>query len=174
MSPFVESEPQEHCRKHVQKLQWILKIIQDSVHGFSIPHPKPKGKKNPCGSRFLRISGSPCTGKTGIDAIQAADTGKFEGMSIHGKRGVGRTACLTARLRGICPAEFRRQSRRNVRPAHVYDPAPCPNVPASAAGKLLSSGRAAACSFLYVFPQTRVFHAQLRIYASMHCRRSAR
>ncbi len=32
----------------------------------------------------------------------------------------GRTACLAARLRGGRPAEFRRQSRRNVRPEAAY------------------------------------------------------
>ena len=35
----------------------------------------------------------------------------------------GRTACLSARLRDSRPAEFRRQSRRNVRPrSFVHEP----------------------------------------------------
>lgn len=39
---------------------------------------------------------------------------------LPGSERRGRTACLTARLRGMRPAEFRRQSRRNVRPRAAY------------------------------------------------------
>ena len=39
---------------------------------------------------------------------------------LPGSERRGRTACLTARLRGGCPAEFRRQGRRNVRPRAAY------------------------------------------------------
>ena len=39
---------------------------------------------------------------------------------LPGSERRGRTACLTARLRGGCLAEFRRQGRRNVRPRAAY------------------------------------------------------
>ena len=49
-----------------------------------------------------------------------------------GKRRRGRTACLTARLRGIRPAEFRRLGRRNVRRLAPYtNPAGLPASPGS-------------------------------------------
>ena len=54
------------------------------------------------------------------------------GAGLAGKRGAGRTACLAARLRGGCPAEFRRPSRRNVRPLAPYtNPAGLPASPGS-------------------------------------------
>ena len=52
--------------------------------------------------------------------------------NLPGSEGGGRTACLTARLRGIRPAEFRRPSRRNVRPLAPYtNPAGLPASPGS-------------------------------------------
>ena len=54
----------------------------------------------------------------------------------------GRTACLTARLRGGRPAEFRRLCRRNVRPpGRVYAPGFRLNDLALYAANFLSSGQ---------------------------------
>ncbi len=69
-----------------------------------------------------------------------------------GKRGRGRTACLQARLRGKRPAEFRRQSRRNVRPRAAYTN-PLPRCRSSVyAAALFTNGLYRSKSFM--FPET--------------------
>ena len=69
-------------------------------------------------SAFLqRYGSSEWRGPMYIPALRGLGRGD-SWLPGSGRR--GRTACLTARLRGGCPAEFRRQSRRNVRPRAAY------------------------------------------------------
>lgn len=61
------------------------------------------------------------TGKA-VPAQTEADAGRYPRQDgiLHMHEGRGRTACLAARLRGICPTEFRRLCCRNVRPRVSY------------------------------------------------------
>ena len=72
---------------------------------------------------------------SGFDDLPYSISGAFEALfcmprvrrehggekrKLSGSGGRGRTACLAARLRWHAPAEFRQQSRRNVRPRVSY------------------------------------------------------